>query len=227
MPSDNYSVVDLGTKKGSAIHEFLSGARKYWGKELMESIKHSDCLGLDRDEKYRDAVEGRGYQFKTMTLDAANLDNLPFASFYLAWDFLEHLPSVEFAKKVFEAMVVKSVRGVWLRMPSFETDTISGEGVLRQLGLQFAWSTYHGHTARVLLRDITSSLYSLFDARRFKHSLHVVPMRRITSTSHEEIVPLGAPVDTVLYDRSLGPKPTVNFGSNPLFGQWDLIIKLD
>ncbi len=117
--SECLKVVDMGTKKAGSLGVFLEHGAMYFGEEASR-IKPRECLGIDWHDKYRQSVEKQGYQF--MALDVLKDFNYPAAEYYLAWDFLEHLPSIEDSNNVLAAMLDHAIKGVWLKMPSFEQD---------------------------------------------------------------------------------------------------------
>jgi hypothetical protein len=213
-----YKVVDLGTKRAGALDEFLRAGSMYFGDEVA-SIKPGDCLGYDYNGKYDREVRAKGYRFQGQDLtDRQVLDALPAADYYLAWDFLEHLPSVEHSDRILEVMLQRARVGVWLRMPSFEQDMETGEGRLRAHGLRFAWTDWHGHKSHYTLamaRDVITA--SGFGALKVKGN------RLIETTGDRCVVPVSAPTDTVEYSAALGARPKVAF-SPPLVGQWEVIV---
>lgn len=213
-------VVDLGTKLGSALSEFRRrGGQLRFGET---DVAPSECLGVDRNDKYRGDVQRQGYRFLALDVTAAGaLESLPEADYYLAWDFLEHLPDHGWAEAVVAAMVRKARRGIWLRLPSFERDGINGEGVLKKHGLRFAWSRWHGHTCHLLVGDAVSYLYK-HGYVRDPNKLDIHPSKFVYNTDDPAVVPLDAPVDTVKYHDALGPKPVITL-KPPVVSQWEVL----
>lgn len=210
-----FRVVDLGTKQAGALQEFLAKGDIYFGKDVL-TIKPAECLGIDHQARYAHEVKALGYEFWTQDI-LANLDSLPEADYYLAWDFLEHLPNVRESSRVLRAALARARIGVWLRMPSFEQDE-EGEGQLRKLGLRFAWSHWHGHPSHYLVGDAEE----VFSKNPDVHQWRAKRGKKIFSTNHPDVVPISAPLDTVRYDESLGPRRIVRL--NPVvIGQWEVL----
>lgn len=216
--SEILDVVDLGTKKGSAISNFLKKGPHYFGR-LATGLNPKKCLGVDINPKWRRTVTRQGYQFAEKNLaDEEELESLPVAKFYLAWDFLEHLPDHVWAEKVLLSMVDKSLHGVWVVIPNFDQDE-TGERALKKLGLRFAWTKWLGHPNHWTLHQVSRSLQKLPERCTWK----IRPAKKINHTRHPDVVPLGAPVDSVKYSKEMGNKPLVAL--NPaVIGQWHIVV---
>jgi len=143
-------------------------------------------------------------------------ESLPIADYYLAFDFLEHLPSKEYADSIVKLMATRSTVAVWLRMPSFEPDFVSGEGVLRLSDLRFSWTNWTGHPTPYLVSQAVGALFP------FMSKVVVCPSKLVHSTEDDRIVPIDSPIDTVSYHKSLGNKINIAF-SPPLVRAWDVI----
>jgi glycosyltransferase involved in cell wall biosynthesis len=217
-PMHRYAVVDLGTKKGGAIDAF----RRFAASNQMAAPSPALCLGIDRDEQYRTEVTQKGYQFLAANIISPDFV-WPEADHYLAWDFLEHLPDREWSKKVLIQMCRHATAGIWLRLPSFEQDSVTGEGALKKHGLRFAWSHWSGHPSHFLVEDAMQALHEgLMDAQ-WSHRLE--QRKLIHDSNHPNVVPIGAPINTVEYDPNLGMRPQVQFVP-PIVGQWELIVSI-
>lgn len=214
-------VVDLGCKKGGAILEFIRRGSIYFGPDVSKIANH-DCLGVEINPDYKKAIRDLGCNFLQADLSReSDLSDLPEADYYLAWDFLEHLPSVDIGDRVFHAMLELARVGVWLRMPSFEDDLKTGEGALRKLGLRFAWTHWHGHTSFYRLSH-AHSVVGRFGRDKVSRVL-VRGNRMISNTNDPAVVPVNAPVDTVKYRPELGKKIYREFDPK-LVGQWEFIV---
>lgn len=211
-----YDVVDLGTKKGGALDVFREAGPRYF--LAAGGVSVGGCLGVDANEAYAADVRRKGYRFETLRFPD-DLGALPEASYYLAFDFLEHLNGVDESDRVLEVMLAKASRGVWLRMPSFEQDTLTGEGVLRKHGLRFAWTHWVGHKSPYRLEH---ALRVISGCGRF-HRYDLRGNRKIAVSSDRAVVPVEAPIDTVNYSKALGPKPAIEF-KPPVIGQWEVLI---
>jgi hypothetical protein len=213
----DFKVVDLGTKKGSAIDVFLKRGKMYYGREIPK-ILPAQCLGVDRAEKYRKDVEKQGFAFEACNVLEPMSPCWEEADYFLAWDFLEHLPSIEDSNNVLSWMLLWAQKGVWLKMPSFEQDE-QGEGQLRRHGLRFAWTHWHGHPSHYKVSDARGVISQ---GVKVKHR----HQRIIKNSSSKFIVPVDAPLDTIEYTPELGPKPKVKFDP-PVIGCHELIVFLE
>jgi len=201
-------LIDLGTKRGGAIDAYRTNCQS----RNLPTIDPQDCLGIDLKDEYQKEVEAKGYHFKAADVTKMNW---PEAEVYLAWDFLEHLPSVEVSQYVVKQMLKAATRAVWLIMPSFER-----EKKLERLGLRFAWTDWHGHPSHFRLDDLWSVTKG-FDCEMVKYDRNL-----ICSTLSPQIVPIDSPVDTVNYDPYLGPKQAYDFDP-PLIGHHEVVIYTD
>jgi predicted O-methyltransferase YrrM/glycosyltransferase involved in cell wall biosynthesis len=213
-----YAVVDLGTKKGGAIDAF----RRFAASTQMPVPSPAVCLGIDRDEQYRTEVTQKGYEFLAANVISPDFV-WPEADHYLAWDFLEHLPDRECSKKVLIQICRHATASVWLRLPSFEQDSVTGEAALKKHGLRFAWSHWRGHPSHFLVEDAMQALHE--GLKDVQWSYRLQQQKLIYDSNHPNVVPIGAPIDTVKYDPNLGMRPQVQFVL-PIVGQWDLIVSI-
>jgi hypothetical protein len=214
----HYAVVDLGTKKGGAIDAF----RRLAASHEIPVLPPSLCLGIDRKDEYRNEVTQKGYEFLAADIISPAFV-WPAADYYLAWDFLEHLPDRERSKKVVVEMCRHATAGIWLRLPSFEQDSAIGEGALKKHGLRFAWSRWTGHRSHFLIEDALEALNDGLKNAEWSHRLD--QKKLINDSNHPDIVPIDAPVGTVKYEPELGPRPWVQF-TPPVVGQWELIASI-
>lgn len=209
-----WTVVDLGTKLGGALDVYRGKGHKLY---YFPRADPKQCLGIDRQDRYKKDVEKKGYSFRTADL----LDEkfaYPAAQVYLAFDFLEHLPSIELAQLVLIKMIEASEAGVWLRCPSFENDPR-----LSEAGVRFAWTNWHGHPAHFKIEHAMEAVGQLRQERGYKLKTKVVENQKTTTTFADSIVPLSAPVDTRKYSSDLGPKKKVIF-KPPIPGQHEILI---
>ena len=207
------AVVDLGTKKAGAIDVFREHHSIYFPSQ---KIPEAHCLGLDVQDKYRDVVTNKGYKFQ-----ASRIEDFDWvkADYYLAFDFLEHLTSIEQSKEVLKQMLRHATKGVWLRLPSFEEDE-TNMATLRPLGLRFTWTQWTGHTSHFQKRHVTEAI----NESEFKGlPVKFVGNLKIKNTQHRTIVPEHAPIDAVRYKTVYGNKLNTSFNP-PLIGQWEAII---
>ena len=216
-------VVDFGTKKGAALIEFLKKGSLYFS---LPGMSRKNCLGIDRQTKYKRVVERAKFQFQAADLlDDEVLKNLPEANYYLAWHFLEHLPSKSLSDKLVAVALDKAERGCWFRLPSFQQDERTGEGALRKHGLRFAWTRWKGHPSYYLTEDCQKAISGWAKRNKRDPKIKVKPAGYIKNTHDRRVVPIDAPIDTVTYTNSMGPKPLVTF-KPPLVDAWEVLVDL-
>jgi GT2 family glycosyltransferase/glycosyltransferase involved in cell wall biosynthesis len=213
-----YAVVDLGTKTGGAIDAF----RRLAVSHQMTIPPGAIFFGIDRSDQYRNEVTQKGYEFLAADITSPEFV-WPAADYYLAWNFLEHLPDRQWSKKVVIQMCRHATAGIWLRLPSFEQDSVTGEAALKKNGLRFAWSHWHGHPSHFLVEDALEALNDGLKNAQWSHRLEQKQL--IHDSNHPDVVPIGAPIDTVKYDPNLGVRPEVRFVP-PVVGQWDIIVSI-
>jgi hypothetical protein len=213
-----YAVVDLGTRKGTAIDEF----RRFAASNHVPAPSPTLCLGIDWNEQCRTEVTQKGYEFLAANIISPDFV-WPEADHYLAWDFLEHLPDREWSKKVLIQMCRHATAGIWLRLPSFEQDSVTGERALKKHGLRFAWSHWSGHPSHFLVEDAMQALHEGLKYAQWSHRLE--QRKLIHDSNHPDVVPIQAPINTVKYDPNLGMRPQVQFVP-PIVGEWELIVSI-
>lgn len=216
-----FDVVDLGTKYGGAIDEFL--------KRSARQIQPQRCVGYERPqaEKYRSIVERKKYNFRIADLatDEA-IAALPTSEIYLLWHFLEHVPNKDWARKLVRESLTKAQHLVWFVLPSFQQDTENGEGVLRQHGMRFTWTFWHGHPTHWLVEDCTDSIKEWSkDMPSRECELIVKPATFINSMDNAFVVPIDTPVDVTEYKPKYGPKPLHIKFKQPIISAWEIIVK--
>lgn len=195
-----WHLIDLGTKKGGAIDVFRRHHGMYFPRQ---GIVPRLCLGVDRNPAYQAPVHAKGYAFRQA--DAMDFD-YPVADFYTAFDFLEHLPDVAASDEVLRRMLAAARKGVWLRMPSFETDETGG-GQLARLGLRFDWTAWDFHTSHYTLADVRRVISDRF-VMRTKGNLRFAD----TKDRRIEAMPGFAK-----------PNPPARLDP-PVIGQWEVLL---
>lgn len=231
MMEPEFDIVDLGTKHGNAIDEFLKKGGEYLKRrELMRRIQRGRCVGYERPqaEKYRKIVEGKGFQFRVADLaNDEEIAKLPMAEIYLAWHFLEHVPNKDWSRKLVRASLTNARHMAWFRLPSFQQDKDTGEGVLKEHGMRFTWTNWKGHPSHWLVEDCLDAItewsmdvgpYRTFDTM-------VKPAGYIKSMSDHRVVPIDTPIDVNKYEPKYGPKPLDVVFKKPIVAEWEVIVR--
>lgn len=210
-----FLVVDLGCKQAGATDQFRRGVASTFFKD-KRAIPAKACLCVDLQDKYAEVVGSKGYRFKAA--DILGTIKYPPADYYLAVSSLEHMPGLQESDIVLGRMLEAAVKGVWLRVPSFEQDE-TGEGQLRRHGLRFAWTDWHGHPSPWGPKHFLAFMKSNHPALQFR----IRHTKIIKDSSHPSVVPVNSPTDTLKYSPELGPKPAVQFKPH-LIGEYDIFI---
>jgi len=227
--TDQFDVVDLGTKHGNAIAEFLKKGNMYLGNDqLFKSFRKDRCVGYERPEaeNYRSIVEKKKFRFRVADLatDEA-IAAMPAAHVYLAFHFLEHVPNKSWANKLVKASLTNAKSLAWFRLPSFEQDKDTGEGVLREHGMRFCWTHWTGHPTHWLVQDCVEAIEEWAkDNPEREYTLKVKPAELYKNIGNPRIVPISAPIDTNEYSESLGPKPKLPNFKPPVVSAWEVIV---
>jgi hypothetical protein len=223
-----FDVVDLGTKHGNAIAVFLKQAGKTQiSSEFVKNLKPAKCVGFERaeGEKYRNDVTAKGFQFEIANLATIEgINQLPKSQVYLAWHFLEHLPDKSWSNKLVKVSLTNTQTLAWFRLPSFEQDEMTGEGVLRKIGLRFTWTNWIGHSSHWLVNDCVQSIKEWEKTQDRKFDLVIKPAGYIQSTEDKRVVPLDTPVDITAYNPKFGKKPAITF-KKPIVAEWEVVVR--
>jgi hypothetical protein len=185
-----FDFVDFGCSAGGSIDW---AARRFGGKR---------GLGIDISPHKVSAARAAGHE--AMLADAARVDQFTGkVRFSTMIHFLEHLPTIEAARKVTSTALGISRDFLYVRQPWFDSD-----GALLRMGLKLYWSHWRGHP----LPMTSLQAFALFDElkRASKCARFAIYARGpITSSDHEAVVPLNAPGEEHQYepDRD-GPKPS-------------------
>lgn len=225
-----FDVVDLGTKHGNAIDEFRKKGNMYLKRQtLFNRILPPRCVGYERPqaENYRSIVEGKKYKFRTADLatDEA-IAKLPMAEVYLAWHFLEHVPNKDWSRKLVRASLTYARHLAWFRLPSFQQDELTGEGVLRKHGMRFTWTNWRGHPSHWLVEDCKDAIEGWGkDVPVRDFDVIVKPAGFIKNMADHRVVPIDTPIDVNKYEPKHGPKPLHVKFKQPIVAEWEVIVR--
>ena len=203
LARQEYGFLDLGCGDGGS----LTYCEEVFGR--------GPGLGIDNSEaKVREARE-RGLP---VVLEDVRSVDIPVGcvSFCSMMDFLEHVPPESTASIL--AGAAKAARDfLFIRHPSFEDIEY-----LKDRGLKFDWTDWSGHRNMMTQVNLTSTIEALGYPQYV-----VVPRKQILDTTHQSVVPMSAPTDTVGYDEAThGDKPFTVF-NRPIWQQFDIVVRLD
>ena len=186
-----FDFIDFGCSAGGSI----DWARRRFGGRRG--------LGVDINPDKVAAARAAG--FEAVVADGARLDQFTGkVRFATMIHFLEHLPSIEAARKVVGTALSISRDFLYVRQPWFDSD-----GALMRQGLKLYWSHWRGHP----LPMTSLQAYALFeDLRKTGRCARFAIYGRtpIVSSDDPAVLPLSAPSDSHQYEPERdGPKPTV------------------
>jgi hypothetical protein len=206
LATGRYAFIDAGCGDGAST------------SHLVRRFQRTPGLGLDYHLEYVEAARSAGFDAMFCNLLMNDLE-LPArcVEFAAAADVLEHLPTERDAVTVIRRLAHAAREFLLIRHPSFED-----VDYLASLGVRLNWTDWTDHT----------NMLKLDDFRRIFAELGltdyvIVPHMLYTDSSHDSVVPLSTPPDTVRYDpEAHGPKPIVAF-DRPVWGKFDIFVRLD
>jgi hypothetical protein len=186
-----FDFVDFGCSAGGSIDW---AARRFGGKR---------GLGIDISPDKVASARGAGHE--AMLADATRVDQFSGkVRFATMVHFLEHLPSIEAARKVTAAALSISRDFLYIRQPWFDSD-----GALMRLGLKLYWSHWRGHPLPMSSLQAFSIFDELTSTRRCAR-FAIYGRGPITTSDHEAVAPLTAPGESHRYEAERdGPKPSM------------------
>jgi methyltransferase family protein len=189
----DFDFVDFGCSAGGSID---------WARKRFAGRRG---LGVDLSEAKVAAARAAGHD--AVQADAARIGQFDGkVRFATMIHFLEHLPSIDAARKVTATALSISRDFLYVRQPWFDSD-----GGLMREGLKLYWSHWRGHP----LPMTSLQAYVLFDAlvaARKCARFAIYGRGPIGSSDHSAVVPLRAPGEGHQYDPARdGPKPSIEF----------------
>ncbi len=130
-------------------------------------------------------------------------------------DFLEHLPSEDAAKQVLKNCKKWASDFFFIHHPSFEDIDY-----LKKYGLKIDWTDGYDHTCPLTIKDF-KRIFKELGITNYK----IEQRKPIADSSDAHIIPIAAPHDTQLYNKSLGPKKKVAF-DKPVYARVEIMVKL-
>ena len=164
-------------------------------------------LGIDNDDRKVSKANELG---RNVVLgDILAISGEKVFSYVSMMDFLEHLPSEEFALEVIGKACSLASDFVFIAHPSFED-----ESYLRGLDFKQYWQDWHNHPTHLMISDIVDALrqngVGTIELEFFDGAL---------DSSHESVLPISAPTDSHKYNPLLhGSKKLVGF-DRPVYRQ--------
>lgn len=189
MNLDGYDFLDFGASKGGSI-DF---ARRRLGG--------NKGLGIDVDPKKVKLMSEAGYD--CVQADATELNFPPDSvRFVIMSHFLEHLPDLSVAEAAIRSAADVASDFLFIQGPYFDADEY-----LRDQGLKFYWSDWHGHPCHLTTSQLREILLGLG-----LEDYVIMGCGAVTDSDDPTIHPLDSPIDQHAYDpRVHREKPFVRF----------------
>ena len=199
-----YDFLDFGCSSGGS----MSFAKKYLGG--------NNGLGLDINTEKVKETQANGFDAVAEDILSINIKNC--VRFEIMSHFLEHVEHADVPRFIKKASDL-ATDFIFIQQPSFENSY-----ELLQRGLKMTYSDWRGH------RNSYSGLdfYKLCQQLRSNGTIEDFSLgyfRKVNDSSHDRIVPLSSPTDTVIYSNHLGEKAEETFNFE-LFEEISLIITL-
>ena len=199
----SFDFADFGCSNGSSIE---------FGIKILKGRKG---FGIDLDPKKVASTKAVGYD--AIQGNFCNLD-LPDScvDFTILNHTLEHLPTLDFAKKAIENAVRISKKFVFIKGPFFDADDY-----LKSLELKFYWSDWSGHTLHLkaeqvmkILEEINIPNYEIYGRILLKSSKDATihPLSSLKNQQHWEL-------------EKHGVKPILDF-TQPVYREFFAIVWL-
>ena len=195
--------LDFGASKGGCIDFAVA---RLGGKR---------GLGIDNDPAKVQRMRDLGYD--CLRADILNLD-LPENSvrFVTMSHFLEHLHDLDAVRKAIECAARTAQDFLFIQGPYFDAD-----GLLRDRGLKFYWSDWHGHRCHLTITDLQVVLNELALGEYL-----VMGRTPVADSLDPSIHPLASPRDQHDYVAEVHPpKPWCVFDP-PLFKEIVCLVRL-
>lgn len=186
----------------------MSFAKKYLGGDIG--------LGIDINSEKVTETQANG--FDAVAEDILSINTKDCVRFVIMSHFLEHVEHADVPRFIEKAADL-ATDFIFIQQPSFENSY-----ELLHRGLKMTYSDWRGH------RNSYSGLefYKLCKQLRSNGKIEDFSLgyfRKVEDSSHDRVVPLSSPTDTVVYSNHLGEKPEEKFDFE-LFEELSLIITL-
>jgi SAM-dependent methyltransferase len=197
--------LDIGCSNGTG-YDYL---RRNFGDSGL-------CIDID-PEKVKNALK-RGVP--AVQLDACNVDIFSDNSCKVVsiMHVLEHLPNTETVNGILKESSRIASNTIYIRGPMFY------EKYLSELGLQFYWSSWTGHSCHIEPEKIIELAKTHIPKNSFKHKLNY---RSEVKTSADSCVhPLNGKIDRHDYNPKKDPPKNNNIKLENIYKEFELYIHL-
>ncbi len=182
-----FDFIDFGCSDGGSL------------KFAQQAIPNAKGCGIDIDPAKVEKACNAGHF--AVTGDIFSIQTPKIVDFVTLSHFLEHLESIDLAKRMLQKAIELATHFVLVRQPWFDADA-----QLMQLGLKLYWSHWRGHRNNMGCLAFHSALNGELQAEKLS-AFGVYGHGRIRRSSDPCLIPLNAGIDQHRYDPSVhGPK---------------------
>lgn len=198
-----YDFLDFGASHGGSI-EFAR--RRLGGRR---------GLGVDKNPRKVESMRKRGYE--CIEGDITALEFPPQSvRFVVMSHFLEHLPDLQTVQQSIACAARVATDFLFLQGPFFDADEF-----LRECGLKFYWSDWHGHPCHLTTQQLREIL-----GRLGLQDYVLLGCRPVVDSFDASIHPVLSPPEQHEYQPGVHPeKPFVQF-SGPLYKDFACYVRL-
>jgi hypothetical protein len=208
LPS-GYDVLDIGASKGAGSILFLPSALKQTLGEKGLEVHTPKALGIDIDpakvatclERNQTCVQGNVLSLK--------VDQGPVVSGTTLWHVLEHMPTCDMAKQIWQK-ATETVR----EFASFHGPSFDHADVLRKAGFHRFYENWSGHRCHFDSAMLIEAIERSSPTQQQLQAYVVVQLRPIVSSESTVLLPNGAEYNSHHYDPSIHrrkPKKVTQF----------------
>ena len=204
LKTGEYDHIDLGCGKGGSL-SFGQGA-----------LGGNRGFGIDLDPAKVSLSRDAG--FDACVADATNLALHPKSiRFVTMIDFLEHLPSVNDAKRTIQAACAAATDFVFIRQPWFDADSY-----LFSLGLKLYWSDWTGHPNAMTSLEFYRVVSSIPEVQ----SWWLFGCDPIEDSNNSAVHPLSSNADQGEWNPEKHPPKNIVSFDQPVYRQIMCVISL-
>ena len=177
--------IDLGCGVGGSIG---------WIQNRFNVKTH---LGIDN--RPNEVQKATDFGYNVVLGDITN-EIFPKSRFITMLHLLEHLKDETAVEKIIKKSIESATEFIFIKGPYFD-----GMDYLKQFDLKITWTDWIGHTT-IVNKNMLENII-----RKNELEYKIGFQYPILNSTSDEIIPIASPIDTMLYDKSLGEKKYVEF----------------
>jgi len=179
--------IDFGCGIGGSIE---------WAKAKFGGETH---LGIDNRINEIQIATSKGFNVIFGDITSEEI-KLPQCRYITMLHFLEHLKNEQQVEKIIEKAMKLANEFIYIKVPFFDATEY-----LKNLGFRLTWTNWIGHTTNVTAEMLKKII------NKFSIQAEIGYLQPILNSKSNEIIPVDAPVDTIVYNELLGEKKYIEF----------------